>query len=122
MAQNKIINFQDVRKAAQNINESSASRVAEKQSAFETLLKEIEKVNPGLGGFDELAMMLTLPDEQFIILAPIFLDELEKSYNNVQDKIFIAQAVNAAGQKVEDIQAMYMNLIETIDFHFGDIL
>jgi hypothetical protein len=53
-------------------------------------LSEIQKVNPELGGFDEMAMMLSLPDDQFALLAPIFLEELEKSYNNVQDKIFVA--------------------------------
>jgi hypothetical protein len=78
-------------------------------------MNEIQKVNPGLGGFDELAMMLALPEEQFALLAPIFLDELEKSYNNVQDKVFIAQAVNAAGQKMEDIELMFRQLINSID-------
>ena len=122
MAQNKIINFQDARKAAQNINQASADKIVEKQNAFETLLNEIEKINPQMGGFDELAVMLTLTEEQFAVLAPIFLDELEKSYNNVQDKIFIAQAVNAAGQKLEDIQLMYMQLIEAVDTQFVNTL
>jgi hypothetical protein len=66
-------------------------------------LAGIEKVNPSMGGFDEMAMLLSLPEDQFALLAPIFLEELEKGFNNVQDKIFIAQAVNAAGQKLEDI-------------------
>jgi hypothetical protein len=52
---------------------------------------------------EEMSMILSLPEEHFAILAPVFLDELEKTYSNVQDKIFIAQAVNAAGQKIEDI-------------------
>lgn len=119
---NKIISFNDARKAAQAINQESLNKQAQKQNAFETLMEGINKVNPSLGGFDELAMMLALPEEQFVLLAPIFLDELEKSYNNVQDKIFIAQAVNAAGQKIEDIQAMFMQLIESIDTQFADIL
>jgi hypothetical protein len=34
-----------------------------KQNAFEKLLEEINKINPSLGGFDELATMLSLPDE-----------------------------------------------------------
>jgi phage-related protein len=62
-----------------------------------------------------MAMILALPEEQFTILGPIFLDELEKSFSNVQDKIFIAQAVNAAGQKVEDIQQVFIELIDSID-------
>ena len=122
MAQNKIVNFNDARKAAQDLNQQSIDKQTQKQNAFESLFAGIEKINPSLGGFDEFSMMLTLPEEQFAILAPVFLEELEKSYNNVQDKIFIAQAVNAAGQKLEDIQASFMTLIEQIDGHFADIL
>ena len=122
MAQNKIINFNNVREAAQNINQASADKITEKQSAFEKLFEGIEKITPQLGGFDELAMMLSLPEEQFALLAPIFLEELEKGFNNVQDKIFIAQAVNAAGQKMEDIEAVFMQLINSIDIQFIEIL
>ena len=122
MAQNKIVNFNDAREAANSINQSSLEKQVKKQNAFETLFGEIEKINPGLGGFDELAMLLSLPEDKFVILAPVFLDELEKSFNNVQDKIFIAQAVNAAGQRVEDIQALYVQLINSIDTQFVEIL
>ena len=122
MGQNKIISFDDARKAAQNINNAELKKQQEKQSAFETILTGIEKVNPSMGGFDEMAVMLSLPEDQFALLAPIFLDELEKGFNNVQDKIFIAQAVNAAGQKLEDVQAVFMQLIESIDGQFADIM
>ena len=121
MAQNKIVNFNDVRKAAQSVNQTSLDNQVKKQNAFETIMNEIQKVNPTLGGFDEMAMLLALPEEQFTLLAPIFLEELEKSYNNVQDKIFIAQAVNAAGQKMEDIQAVFMGLIDSIDTQYPQI-
>ena len=123
MAQNnKVINFEDARKAAQSINQASQDKIIEKQSLFEKLLGEMQKVNPSLGGFDEMAMLLTLPEGQFALLAPIFLDELEKGFNNVQDKVFIAQAVNAAGQKLEDIEAMFSNLINSIDTQFIDTI
>ena len=124
MAQNekKVIQFEDARKAAQAINQASADKIAQKQSAFEKIFEGIEKITPQLGGFDEMAMILTLPEDQFALLAPIFLDELEKGFNNVQDKIFIAQAVNAAGQKMEDIQATFMSLINSIDGQFSEIM
>jgi hypothetical protein len=93
------------------MNEKTQANQVEKKGAFEKLLIEVQKLNPSLGGFDELSMLLSLPDEQFALLAPIFLEELERSYNNVQDKIFIAQAVNAGGQKLEDIQTIFMKLI-----------
>ena len=122
MAQNNIVSFNDARKAAQNVNQASANKITEKQSAFEKLFESIEKVSPQLGGFDEFAMMLSLPEEQFVLLAPIFLEELEKGFNNVQDKIFIAQAVNAAGQKMEDIQTIFMQLYESIDGQFAELM
>lgn len=123
MAQNnKILHFEDARKAAQGVNQQSANRIEEKQNAFEKIFNGIQQVNPGLGGLDEMAMMLSLPEEQFALLAPIFLEELEKSYNNVQDKIFIAQAVNAAGQKMEDIEEKFMQIINSIDTQFIDTI
>jgi dUTP pyrophosphatase len=89
---------------------------------FEQLLAEVEKVNPALGGFDEMAALLSLPDEQFILISPVFLNELEKSFNNIDDKLFLAQAMNAAGTKVEDMQEAYTKLIDSIDTNFGEIL
>lgn len=118
----QIINFDDARKAAQTMNEKTQANQVEKKGAFEKLLIEVQKLNPSLGGFDELSMLLSLPDEQFALLAPIFLEELERSYNNVQDKIFIAQAVNAGGQKLEDIQTIFMKLIQAIDKDFSEIM
>jgi dUTP pyrophosphatase len=40
----------------------------------------------------------------------------------VQDKVFIAQAVNAAGQKLEDIQKVFAQLIDSIDTEFATIM
>ena len=125
MAQNnnlKIVTANDAREAAQRVNAASQQKIDEKQGAFEKILAGIEKINPQLGGFDEMAMILALPEEQFVILGPIFLDELEKSFSNVQDKIFIAQAVNAAGQRVEDIQQVFIELINSIDGQFSEVL
>ena len=118
----KILHIEEVKKAAQSINQDSLKKQEDKQNAFEKLMDGVKKINPNLGGFDELAMMLTLPEDQFALLAPIFLDELEKSYNNVQDKVFIAQAVNASGQKLEDIQNLFMQIIESIDTQFSETI
>ena len=122
MAQNKIVTINDAKKIAQKINQNTAQVAEEKQSIFEDLFSKITEVNPAFGGFDELAVLLTLQEDHFAIIAPVFLEELEKSFNNVQDKIFIAQAVNAAGQKIEDIQKIYMDLINSIDTQLEETL
>ena len=119
MAQNKILNFEDARKLAQQANQASADNITQKQNVFEKILEGFKEINPQVGGLDEIAMILTLPEDHFAMLAPIFLEELEKGFNNVQDKIFIAQAVNAAGQKLEDIERAFANLINSIDTEFA---
>ena len=125
MAQNKIIPFittEDAKKAAQNTVAKAQAIEAERKGMFEQLLSEVEKVNPALGGFEEFAALLSLPDEQFVLIAPIFLGELEKSFNNIEDKLFLAQAMNVAGTRVEDMQEAYSKLILSIDEEFGELL
>ena len=92
------------------------------ESLFENLLNEVNQVNPALGGIDELGVLLTLPDEQFIVISPFFIDELQKSMNNIDDKIALAQAMNISGVKVEDLQKSYLELINNIDKEFSTIL
>ena len=122
MAQNKIINFDDARNAANNIVEAQNKMQEERKSTFEALMTEVEKINPTMGGFEELSMLLSLPEEHFAMLAPVFLAELEKSFNNIEDKLFIAQAMNAAGAKMEDLQKSYADLIAALDSQFADVL
>ena len=125
MAQNNIINFktvQDAQDAAQKTVERAQQVQTERKSTFEALLQEVEKVNPALGGFDELAALLALPDEQFVLISPVFLAELEKSFNNIDDKLLLAQAMNAVGTKVEDMQEAYTQLINAIDVNFEGVL
>lgn len=122
MTQNKITNLNDIRDTAKIMVDKQEVLNQEKQSMFEELLREVENVNPALGGFEEFSMLLSLPDEQFAMLAPVFLDELEKSYNNIEDKLFIAQAMNAGGVKMEDLQASYSELMIALEEKFADVL
>ena len=100
----------------------SNEQVQAQKGMFETLMQEISNVNPQLGGFEEIAALLTLKDEQFAIIAPIFLDELQKSMNNIDDKLALIQAMNASGAKLEDLQQSYMQLNEHIDSQFATVL
>ena len=122
MAQNNIINFEDARQAARNITEKQNEIQKQKKSVFENLMAQIEQVNPSLGGFEELSSILALPEEHFKIIAPVFLDELQKSMNNVDDKMILIQAMNASGAKLEDLQASYNQLMNNIDTQLIDVV
>lgn len=125
MDQNNIASFanlEEAKKVAQNLSEQKEESIKQRKGAFEAIFEGVSKINPELGGFDEISVLLTLPDSQFIVLAPIFLDELEKSFNNIEDKLFVAQAINATGQRMEDILKIYATLIDSIDTEFATIL
>lgn len=117
-----IVNLQDARNAASTMVEKTQASARERKSMFEDLMKEVENINPELGGFEELAALLGLPDQEFSIIAPIFLDELQKSMNNVDDKLLLIQAMNIEGTKLEDLQQSYMSLAEQIDDQFKDTI
>ena len=119
----QIIDFknpQAVKATAPGMTDKMALASAERKSIFENLMAEIEKVNPALGGFEEIGALLALPDDQFSIIAPIFLEEMQKS--TIDDKLLLVQAMNINGTKLEDLQQAYVRLAESIDTQYSDIM
>lgn len=109
------MNEQEAREKIKVITGQSEQQQEERKNLFEELTKEIEEINPDLGGMEELSAILAMPENEFAVLSPVFLDELEKSFNNVSDKLILVQAMNAAGVKVEDIQESYEQISKEID-------
>ena len=125
MAQNnkkKIMNFDDAKKAANELVNQSSEQLQVQKSVFESLMNELESISPEMGGFTELAALLSLDDVNFSLIAPIFLDELEKAINRVEDKLILVQAMNLKGAKLEDIRVSYLQIENQIDTEFAGIL
>lgn len=118
----RIKNPNDVRNAAADAAQKMNAEALARQTVLGETLKEIEAVTPTMGGFEELSAILELPDEQFALLSPIFLEELEKSFNNPNDRLLMAQAMNAAGMTVEDIQSEYEKLCDELDTKMEGII
>lgn len=121
----QIIDFKTpeaAKQTAENMTFKMQQVSEERKSIFESLMNEIENINPSLGGFEELSALLTLPDEQFVLISPFFLDEMQKSMNNIDDKLLMVQAMNLNGTKLEELQEAYTKLIENIDEQFAEIL
>lgn len=92
------------------------------ESLFKQLFANIEQINPELGGFEEIASMLALPDEQFDLIAPIFLEEFERAYNNVNDRLTLVQALNATGMSLEEYRAMFEDLNKQIEEKMSGVM
>ena len=108
--------------AAERVIESQRADSQARRFEFEKFMKALQEVNPDIGGFDELGAMLALPEEQFTILAPVFLAELEKGMHNINDQMIMVQSMNVLGMKAENVREQYEEIYKEIDTQMGDIL
>ena len=112
----------EARKAAQQVVANAQSQAEERRVFFESILGELKNVNPEIGGFEEIATLMALPNEQFAILAPVFLSEMEKSFNNINDQMSMVQAMNVAGIRAEDAKQEYLTICDEIDIQMQEVL
>ena len=118
----KVLNTPEaVYDAAQEFIAEANQTAQEQQNILVSTMEEIGNINPELGGFDQISALLSLPDDQFAILSPIFMAELEKSFNSVNDQMMMVRALNAAGLKAEDIEQEYTTLCNEIDAQMADV-
>lgn len=91
----------------------------EKEENKDNILKAsfdaITEALPELEGVDGISTLLALPEEQFSILAPAILLEIDKSLNNISDKMLLVRSLNASGLKAEDLTAAFSEITELID-------
>jgi hypothetical protein len=75
----QLINTPDqAKQAAQDIVQRTIEKDKEKKNIILSAMEELKNINPELGGFEEIAVLLTMPEEQFALIAPVFLHEIEK--------------------------------------------
>lgn len=118
----EIFTIEQAKAAADKIVESQRQDTINRKFEFEKYMNLLAEANPDIGGFDELATLLSMPEEHFTILAPIFLDELERGLKNVNDQMILVQSMNMAGLKAENVREQYEQIYEEIDSQMGDIL
>ena len=118
----EILNFDQAKQAAQRVVESQRAQSEQKKFEFQKYMEALQEANPDLGGFDELATLLAMPEEHFAILAPVFLVELEKGLKNVNDQMILVQSMNLTGLKAENVREQYDVIYEEIDNQMGDVL
>lgn len=111
MENNKIIDF----------NEEKNKKILNGGELMDTILEEISKINPVFGGFEELGAILSLPDDQFNLLANYFLDELERALNSSNERLMLINLMAANGLNTVDLETAYESMINEIDKALNDI-
>ena len=69
----------------------------------------------GSDGLKVLGAILTLPDEQFETIKPIFMANIEEAFNSPEAVIGFSQMMNQQGVKIEDFTDNMDNAIEAVD-------
>lgn len=119
----EILNTPDkIEESIAKINETTKAMQENRKNIVEATFEELKNINPQLGGFEEIAALLSLSEESFEAVAPIFLAEIEKSFNNVNDQLTMVQSMNIAGIRSENVQEEYLAICKEIDTQMIDIL
>ena len=94
----------------------------EKQLNLGEMLDSLSELNGEQFSLEAFAPVLALPDEEFKTLSGIILDELNKSLNNPNDRLLLAQSFNAQGITSDEVIANFKELATQIDSIKDDVL
>lgn len=94
----------------------------EKQLNLGEMLDSLSELNGEQFSLEAFASILALPDEEFKTLSGIILDELNKSLNNPNDRLLLAQSFNAQGITSDEVVANFKELATQIDSIGDDVL
>ena len=116
-----IKNAEEAKAAATNIAEQAKELKKKQIFEIQEALNAIEQANPSGENFGDIASLLALPEEHFAVLAPVFLDQLERDFKDVNTQLELVQVMNIKGIKVEDVRAEYARICEEIDKQLGEV-
>lgn len=114
------VQMSEILQMRKEIEEKRAAAEEVRASIFEQTFDSMAEIMPGTG-MEEIAAALALPDEHFEVIAPQILLELQKAFNDPNDRLMMVQALNSHGVKAEDFQQMFMGLAEAIDNELQEI-
>lgn len=105
------------------INEQLAAQKKRQAESFDKLMEDLnalqaseEGVEMGIGAFMEI------PDDAFVTLSPIFLEQIEKNFSSSNQLNLMLQQMNARGDKLEDVLDQFDEIIEKMDTSMVGIL
>lgn len=110
-------NFKNVDEAREVARETIENWLEEDNSKIQEILDLTKSLQAENEEFDFITQLLDLPDEQFAIIAPAFLDEFEKSLNSPNMQRLLIQTLNASGTSATEMSEQFLgvaNEIETI--------
>lgn len=78
-------------------------------------LEEIVQSSDNKEIFETISKLMTMPDEEFVVIAPNILQSFQQSLNNPTDKIALAQSLNASGIRADELVSNIEAVMEEIN-------
>lgn len=111
----KLSNELEVRAAARTMMADARAQQLDTNTMIHQWLEENKDIQGDDEQFRILASLLALPEDQFALLAPVFLEEMEHGYNDPATQLVLVQMYNLQGVKEEDLREEYFKLADAID-------
>ena len=108
-------NFKNVEEAREIARNAIENWSQEDESKIQELLDLTNSLQAESEEFDFITQMLELPEEQFAIIAPAFLDEFEKSTNTPNMQRLLIQTLNASGTSASEIAEQFLETANEIE-------
>lgn len=106
---------EDVRELVQKMNQKDKEQLEERNTEMRDWLTNIDKLTGDNDLLEPIAALWSLPDDKFQLLAPTFLNEINKTYNDPNIQLTLAQAYNLRGITQEQLHQEYEQLCNEID-------
>lgn len=98
------------------INEQFENQQKKQEEDYERLMEELKKLSTeGLTTEETIGAFIAIPDEIFVQVAPLFLEELGKSFSSSNQLTLMIQQMNARGDKLEDVLEQLEEAVDIID-------
>lgn len=111
----QLSNELEVRTAARTMLNNARAQQLDTNMMIHQWLEENKDIQGNDEQFHIIAALLALPEEQFALLSPVFLEEMEHGYNDPATQLVLVQMYNLQGIKEEDLREEYLKLVDAID-------
>lgn len=83
-------------------------------STIADMLKELNETGNLPAGTEAIVKVLSMPDDQFELVAPLVINEYEKSVNQPNENLKMAMSLNAQGLTIDDAKEAFVQSYEQL--------
>lgn len=117
----------NIEKAVENlnpepiVNQEEIETVNPVEDAFNALAEALNLETAAQDGTALFGALLSMPEDQFEIVAPHVLDNMQRSMNDPNSRIALVASLSNTGYKGDELTSMFIDICNEIDAQMTDI-